>query len=463
MDGKQDPYIPPRRTSRPPVLRDGAPFTPRFDSRTGQPLSPTIGQVDGSLGLVPQRRARPFSRRTLLRDLTLVALHLGVYGIVIGGILYQLQFIGAGSVAFGSSFDAIFWPGWVWGTLIAAQIGAAIFQRRRWTGAMLGAMASVLLGSWILGQIDNYVVTAIVFRSVAVALIALTIAISVLRRPPAILTAPPAAAPIPAGPVPVLDQSRRPGLVSIPSVFLGLFALVFVLAAIAHGSYRALEVRGSGVAAERTVGVAPFTGIDAEGVGNVVVHAGDQPSVTVSGDDNLLDYVDVISSGGVLSVRFDPGSRGPVRLGNELTYTVTAPSLESLSLRDDIGVTLDPDLPITSLRIVASDNAYVRLDSPAADSVSVALRDQASVDLSGRSELLAIDAGDESLVDARELVIGDVSATVWGAASVRLGSADSLDYRQSGLASISCDQMLAISATSEAAMPQCNGVRRRSP
>lgn len=462
MSGKQDRQTQPESVRRPPLVQADRPTTRRFDSQTGRPIAPGAVVDDEAMSLAPSPKTRPFRRSTLARDLILVVLHLTVYVVVIGGILYQLQFIGAGPVTFRySSFDAIFWPGWVWGTLIAAQAGAAVLQRRRFLGAILGAMASVLLGSWLLSYVSEYVVAAIVFRSIAVALAALAIAISLLRRAPAILTTEASLTSARAEPGPVMVGTRRSSLISIPNLILGVFALVFVLAAIAHGTYRALEVRGSGVPTERQFNVAPFSRIVVGGTGSLVVRAGAAPAVTVSVDDNLLDALQVTSAGGELSLWFDPGGRGPARLSTPPTYIVTVPTLESLSLGDDVSVTLDASFPVESLRVVARDNTHVRFDGMAAESLSVALRGDASMTLAGRTGVLVVDAGDRTVVDARELASGNVTATVWDSSTVRLGEASTLEYRQSGRAAILCDRVPVINPDSEAVIPQCPDPRVR--
>ena len=106
---------------------------------------------------------------------------------------------------------------------------------------------------------------------------------------------------------PVIGRSRRSGFASFPGVLLGMFALVFVLAGIAGGSYRALEVRGSGEASQRVVDVPAFDRISASGSGELVIRLGDRPAVSVSGDANLLEFVDIGVADGELSVDFDPG------------------------------------------------------------------------------------------------------------------------------------------------------------
>ncbi len=461
MDGKRDQEPVPGSEHRPPPVQSESHPVQRFDTRTGRPLA-----VDGADVPIPDpgQSPSPLRRRTFVRDLVLLGLHLAVYVTVFGGILYYLLGIRIASFGLGyGSFDAVFWPAYAWGTLIAAQAGATVFQRRRFMGAVLGAMASVLLGTWILGQIVEYEVTAIVFRSVAVALIALALAVSLLRRPPAfMLTGLPVASPRQLD-GPVLAPSRRNGRGSFPNVLLGMVALVFVLAGVANGTYRALEVRGSGELGQREVSVLPFDGISVTGAGQLLIVSGAVPTLTISGDDNLLDSVDVANRDGVLTIDFDPAARGPARLVRPLRFVVTAPTLGTLTLGGHVRATIDPTVAASSLRVVAGDDATLTIDELAGTAFSAAVRNQATMILSGQTGSLTIEADDDAVVDAQALAVTDASVTAWSASSVSLGATGTLIYRQAGVARIACVPGTEVLPGSMGQTPQCidpNGADR---
>lgn len=453
MAGKQDHHPAPGGDHPATPFEARPPSGPRFDTRTGRPLGSDPGQFTV---LVDGQPPRPLRRRTFVRDLVLLALHLAVYVVVIGGILYQLEFIGYGALSVrSSSFDEIFWPAYAWGTLVAAQAGAMVFQRRRFVGAVLGAMASVLLGTWVLGQFVEYEVTAIVFRSIAVALIALTLSISLIRRPPAFMLAEATSAvPHPVS-GPVLAGGRRPGVVSFPSVLLGVFALVFVLTGIASGSYRALEVRGSGEVGQRDVALEAFDRIAVSGTGRLNVQSGDGSGLSISGDANLLEYADVSVNDGELSIDFDPGAGTSVRLQRPLTYIVTTTSLTTLSIGGDIEASIDPSFDIGNLRVVAQDRA--RFISPvlSGGSISAAVRDRATLTLNGRVDAIAIEADDNAVVDLENLATADASVTARASSLVLLGQTTVLTFQQSGVATIQCAEGAEIQPGSLAEVPQC--------
>ena len=437
---------------------------PRFDTRTGRPVAPG--------GLLPTTVApgagpttvRPLRPSTFLRDLILLILHLIVYVVIIGGVGYQVRFIGPEYGLAYAGFDAIFWPSFAWGTLIAAQAGTVFFQRRRFLGAVLGAMGSVLVGSWILGHIDDYRVVAVVFRSVAVAVVALAIAVSLLRRPPAIViggavtpSVPPAVG------VPTIAVRRPSGFVSIPNLVLGMFAVLFVLSAIVAGTFRALEVRGSGDAGQSSQRLPPFTGISATGVGRLIILPGPQTSLTVTGDANLLDYVDSKIVEGELRLTFDPGASGAVRLEQPLVYQVTLPSLASLSIGGQIEASIEPGADRGSLRVVVGDDARLVASGLALDALSVAVRDDGRVDLGGRTGSITIDASGASSLDAMDLTVGGAEVALSESSSVDLGETGTLRYRQSGSATLQCADGTETLGGSVYLVPQCGVPPSRTP
>jgi Putative auto-transporter adhesin, head GIN domain len=82
--------------------------------------------------------------------------------------------------------------------------------------------------------------------------------------------------------------------------------------------------KGSGRAATARRSVAPFRAVKLDGAVDVVAHVGGRQSVTVTGDDNLLDRVTTSVDGGTLEVKVD----GEFSTPKGLTVVVGVPMLE---------------------------------------------------------------------------------------------------------------------------------------
>lgn len=126
--------------------------------------------------------------------------------------------------------------------------------------------------------------------------------------------------------MPVADRrrSRLPLLTA-----LVIAALVVALVAVSWRSPTdEREMTGSGVLGTRTHTVRAFTGVELNGVGIVTIRHGPRRSVSVRGDDNVVDHVTADVAGGTLRV----GLEGRVRTHRELRITVVTPALEVLAV-----------------------------------------------------------------------------------------------------------------------------------
>ena len=398
-----------------------------------------------------------FRFSVLLRDLALLTLHLVLFVAASGLLLDQWRFLDGRVLGTGrSAFETVFWPPFAWGTLIAAQAGATVFQTRRVMGAVLGATASIMLGAWLLVYVLGGPLLPLAIPLGAVVLSVVTVAVSLVRRPPVLVGGRSSGAAAPLHQPPSDEPFRRRPLgLALSDLVLGLIALVFVLGTVGAGAYRALEVRGSGGAGVRQVEVASIGHLAVAGTGTLVIQQGDRPAVTISGDRNLIGLVDVSVSGDQLELRFDPGARGPASLQNPLVYEVTVPSLERLSLEGQIQATISLPVSFGSLAVDVRDDASLMTTDLSVDELSIAARDGASVRLAGTARTMRIDAGNTVTIDATDIAVGGSTVTAWDRASVVLGQTSTLTYRQSGSARISCGEFPRILLGSASSVPVC--------
>ena len=415
---------------------------PRFDPATGRPLvSPTASgdrgpdEQGGGGSVAPVLMVR---RSTLLRDLILVTLHLAVYVAVTGTRIVAAYGVGSAYGLFAirpnqSSLAGIFWPAFVWGSVIAAQAGAAVFQHRRWMGAMIGAMSSVVLGSVLMWYLFSYGDVPVVLAGGACVLASLAVAVSLGIRPPGFFRGP--GARVTSDPATVAASPGRPRLVSVSSVLLAGIAVLIVVISLGEGTYRSFEVRGSGVVGTRAVDGGTFTRISAHGIDQLTLRLGDEPRVEIHGDDNLIGFVAVASGDGALDLSFTTRIPTPVRTRTPLVVDITMPVLEELIVDDAVNVSLET-FSGPRLRIVAGGQSHVALDQVTADRLEVVVRDEAVVRTYGDVGTLALDGSDTGSFNAPDLVVMVADVAGDDMAITQLGELGELTYRQAGRASI---------------------------
>jgi hypothetical protein len=172
------------------------------------------------------------------------------------------------------------------------------------------------------------------------------------------------------------------------------------------------STQGSGVVVTQARDVPPFTGVELAGFNNVVVRVGEDQSVVVKADDNLIERVTTEVRSGTLVIGNTPGSfstRSP------MSVEVTVPTLDALTLTG-------------SGNVIADD-----LD---ADSLTVDLPGSGTLTGSGTATRLDVTVGGSGVVQFTQLVANDVRAAVTGSGSIFVTATKSLDASVSGSGAI---------------------------
>jgi hypothetical protein len=171
-------------------------------------------------------------------------------------------------------------------------------------------------------------------------------------------------------------------------------------------------VQGSGVAAAETREVPPFTGVELAGGNNVIVRVGDERSVVVRGDDNLLSSITTQVEDGHLVVGQTPGS---FQTKSPTQVEVSVPALDGLTLTGS-GI-----LSVTGIE---------------ADNVAVALPGSGIVRASGTATRLVVDLQGSGQAELKDLLARDVNAVVSGSGVVVVSARERLDGSVSGSGAI---------------------------
>ena len=212
-------------------------------------------------------------------------------------------------------------------------------------------------------------------------------------------------------------------------------------------SFDAPTVVGSGVIKTESRTISDCSEIDLYGVGELTIHIGDQPSLSIMADDNLLQYVKSEVSGDKLSIGVGPGNytwNGFPKM--ELTVT----SLDSITLSGQTQA-IASDLDIASLTVTADGQCSVTLGGKIEEltvnlsgqsscsttgvegsSASIDARGQCSVTLEGGMDDVSIRVSDQSNCDATGLEAGTAKVRADGQSAVRLADLQSLEVVADG-------------------------------
>jgi hypothetical protein len=112
--------------------------------------------------------------------------------------------------------------------------------------------------------------------------------------------------------------------------YVSMIALLFVWLAFMTGCDPFCVLKGSGEVIEESIDVPSFTSVGFSGVGNLYFEQGDDWSLRVVTDENLLDYLRIERRNNRLIIGLERGC--VVRDYTRLDYYLTGPDMEAISL-----------------------------------------------------------------------------------------------------------------------------------
>ncbi|TAE28789.1 MAG: DUF2807 domain-containing protein [Candidatus Kapaibacterium sp.] len=218
-------------------------------------------------------------------------------------------------------------------------------------------------------------------------------------------------------------------------LFLGLFISAVILYAFRGNStfdnWRGSGVRGSGVERTETRELRSFKSVDVGGAFDVEIIAGAKKhSIEISGDDNVLEYIETQVESGVLRIT----TKKFLFPKAHLRLRVSAEMLTSLSSSGTSDVALS-----------GIDNEQFTLETSGAGSVrgTITTKDlrietsgAGDVHLGGTTKTLAIETSGAADIDASELTADNVRVVVSGAGDVNVHAKNELDVSVSGAGDI---------------------------
>lgn len=191
------------------------------------------------------------------------------------------------------------------------------------------------------------------------------------------------------------------------------FGLAVVSLLVAGCDIRFQGIRGSGIAKSESRDISDFDRIELDGIGTVNVEFGEKPSLKVTCDDNLLEYVETKVVDGVLKI----GVRENINPVTKLTFDVVATKL--------VGADVEG---AAKMNIRAAKLADFELDiSGAGEFVADGTAEHVEIDVSGAAK-----------IDANELKAKSVKISISGAGKADLYASETLDASISGAGLVNC-------------------------
>ena len=186
-------------------------------------------------------------------------------------------------------------------------------------------------------------------------------------------------------------------------------------------------VRGSGRMVEESHRFTGLSGVELATRGRLEIRLGDTETLQVSADDNLHDYFEITTEGGILRIGARPGIH--LRPSRRIRYTLTVREIESIRLSSS-GDASAPALRADRFDVRLDSSGDLSVDAIEADAVDVRLGSSGDLSVGAvRAEAVDVRVGSSGDLSVGDLRAGSLAVRITSSGDVGIGGGevDSLD------------------------------------
>ena len=207
------------------------------------------------------------------------------------------------------------------------------------------------------------------------------------------------------------------------------FLIGLFLASIAVSAQSKIE--GNGNITTKKVSTAQYDKISVSGFYDVVLVSGIEGNITIEGESNLLDHVDVTVQNGTLRIATKEGKRLRLSKGANIVLTVPFESLNEVTLTGSGDVKTKNTIKATSFETKVTGSGDISLDLEA-EKVNAEVTGSGDLILKGKTAEFTCKVTGSGDLNAFELTSGNVISAVAGSGDCKVYCSDSLNARVNG-------------------------------
>ena len=203
-------------------------------------------------------------------------------------------------------------------------------------------------------------------------------------------------------------------------------ALVFINQSCAQNWGRG--VRGEGASAEKTLQLDDFSGIKLTMAGNVFLTQGNQQSVRIVGQQNIIDLIETTVHNGIWKIK--PSQN--LRNYDKLDIYITIPHLSYAKISGSGNIVSEgafKNCDDLDLGISGSGGLKLNVD---ADDVDVKISGSGDIELLGQTNTLKLHISGSGDIDAMDMGCNDANVHISGSGECRINVDKNLDVHVSG-------------------------------
>jgi hypothetical protein len=199
-------------------------------------------------------------------------------------------------------------------------------------------------------------------------------------------------------------------------------------------SHSGRRIEGNGVLTEESRDVGNFNEIELAGIGSVYVEFGDETSLVIEAEENLMDYIETRIFGQKLVIRLeDDYSYDPTE---DINFYLTVVELEGVSI-SGLGNMSLPEIETDRFEIGISGAGDVTIDALYADRLYADLSGLGDVDiLGGEVEIQDVNISGSGTYSSKDMACREADVSVSGLGSATVTVSEYLDASISGAGDI---------------------------
>jgi hypothetical protein len=205
-----------------------------------------------------------------------------------------------------------------------------------------------------------------------------------------------------------------------------LIMLVLALL-LADAPLMAQQLRGNGNMQTQDRDVSGFKGINVSGGFAVEVTQGNQESLRIEAEENLLGNIRTEVRGGVLHIYNEDG----VTSNKGMKAYITMRELNSVDISGGVKVTGKSSFRTDALKLDISGASKVTMDINT-KKLDADMSGASKIELTGKADVLEMDMSGASKVEAADLQAKRVKVEASGASKIKVYATDELDINASG-------------------------------
>jgi Putative auto-transporter adhesin, head GIN domain len=194
--------------------------------------------------------------------------------------------------------------------------------------------------------------------------------------------------------------------------------------------------RGSGIMDTETRDVSDFDAIEVEGFGNLIITQGDNESLKIEAEDNILPHITTKVKDGTLLISFDENRwRSNILPTRSVTFYIEVKELNRIDLSGAADIEME-SLETTQLKLDVSGAGNVEIDNLQAKDLNVTYSGAGKCELTGEVQDQEVRVSGLGSYDAEELKSQSASVSLSGAGNMEVWAEDSLYIEVSGAGNV---------------------------